>query len=141
MYKKNITDLLNMLSEGMSAEDMLFAHYASDIAVAITSKRISLGLNQTEFAEKIGKSQTLISKWENADCNFTLKTLIEIAQALDLTLNISFSDSKAATPQSDGRTHSHIIRFPGYTSASSAASSWEIQANNPDEPIEELKEN
>ena len=139
MYTKNITDLLDMLSEGMSAEDMLFAHYASDIAVAITTNRNSLGLTQKEFAEKIGKSQTLISKWENADCNFTLKTLIEIAQALDLTLNVSFTSSKMKKSK---QTSPHIIDFPcGYTGASSSAPSWNVQAISLDEDLEELKEN
>ena len=139
MYTKNITDLLDMLSEGMSAEDMLFAHYASDIAVAITTNRNSLGLTQKEFAEKIGKSQTLISKWENADCNFTLKTLIEIAQALDLTLNVSFTSSNAKKSE---LTNPRIIAFPGgYTGASSSVPSWNVQAISPDEDLEELKEN
>lgn len=92
----NINDLLSILSKDMSAEDMLFAHYVSDISVAITSKRVEMGLTQKELAERLGKTQAVVSKWENGEVNFTLKTLIEIAQKLGLELNISLKQPVVA---------------------------------------------
>lgn len=57
-----LSDLLSALSAGMSDEDLLYADIAADIAYAITSKRIDSGLTQKEFADRLGKSQALISK-------------------------------------------------------------------------------
>ena len=136
MSKQNneLYELLSALSEEMSAEELLYAHYTSDIAVAIASKRTTLGLSQAEFAQKIGKSQTTISKWENADCNFTLKTLIEIAQQLDLTLKISL-DPIMKTQRT---TQSNIILFPsGYKGGSSSDIVWE-GANSADNELIEM---
>ena len=97
---------------------------ASDLAVAITSKRIDLGLTQKEFAEKIGKTQTMISKWENADCNFTIKTLIEIAQKLDLTLGITLKEKEPQEARVKCSTNK-VIQFPGrYYGASSPEQIW-----------------
>lgn len=88
--QNNILDLLSALSDGFSPEDLRFADIASDLASQIIARRVALGLTQKELAEKLGKSQTTVSKWENADCNFQIKTLIEISQKLELPLTISF---------------------------------------------------
>lgn len=87
--KSNMLDLLTTLSDDLSAEELLLADIESDLAAQITAKRVELGMTQSEFAALLGKSQTTISKWENADCNFQIKTLVEIAQKLDLPLIIS----------------------------------------------------
>ena len=89
--KNGMLDLLTALSDDLSAEDLRFAAIASDLAVQLTAKRIELGLTQSEFADLLGKSQTTVSKWENADCDFRIKTLVEIAQKLDLPLTISLA--------------------------------------------------
>lgn len=95
--KNNIFELLSTLSDGFSAEDLRFADIASDLASQITARRIELGLTQKQFAEKLGKSQATVSKWENADCNFQLKTLIEISQKLELPLTVSFKELQPET--------------------------------------------
>lgn len=56
----------------------------------IIKSRINCDLSQQELADKIGTSQSVISKLENSDdYNPNLKTLIKVSQALDKTLNIS----------------------------------------------------
>ena len=127
--KNNMLELLTALSDDLSAEDLRLAAIASDLAVQLTAKRIGLGLTQSEFADLLGKSQTTVSKWENADCNFQIKTLVEIAQKLDLPLTISFkepepkretyviSPTPAATAASSGK----------YIGAMCPASSWSME--------------
>lgn len=90
--KRNVAELITALSEGLSAEEVQFANIASDLASQLIAKRVSLGLTQAEFAEKLGKSQTTVSKWEAGDCNFRIKTLIEISQKLDLPLTVAFKE-------------------------------------------------
>lgn len=93
--KNNMLDLLTALSDDMSAEELRLADIESDLAAQITAKRVELGMTQSEFADLLGKSQATISKWESADCNFQIKTLVEIAQKLDLPLTISFKEQKS----------------------------------------------
>lgn len=105
--KNNLMNLLSALSKNMSSEELVFASIASDIATAISSKRIEMGLTQAELADLLGKKQATISGWERADCNFQLKTLIEIAQKLNLTLQVSLENNHAKTaPQK-------VLQFPG----------------------------
>ena len=93
----DLLSALSALSANMSDEDLLYAGIAADIAHAITSKRIDSGLTQKEFADRLGKSQALVSKWENADCNFTLKSLVEIAQKLDMKLDVRLLPNSSAS--------------------------------------------
>lgn len=129
--KNNIFELLSTLSDGFSEEDLRFADIASDLASQITARRIELGLTQKQFAEKLGKSQATVSKWETADCNFQIKTLIEISQKLELPLTISFKN-----PQSKTETY-FISPSPAATAAtinkyfgtSSPSGNWFTSSN------------
>lgn len=56
------------------------------IAAEIGFKRIELELNQKEFAKKMGVSQSMVSKWESGDYNFTIKSLAEIATKLEIEM-------------------------------------------------------
>ena len=65
--QNDILTLLSSLSDEFSAEDLRFSDIASDLAAQIIERRVALGLTQKELAEKLGKSQAIVSKWENAD--------------------------------------------------------------------------
>lgn len=127
----NILELLSTLSDGLSEEEILFADIASDLATQITERRIELNLTQSQLAEMLGKKQTTISKWENADCNFQIKTLIEISQKLDLPLTVSFREPKpkietyviAPTPVATAASASK------YVGAACPESRWLTRAN------------
>jgi transcriptional regulator with XRE-family HTH domain len=63
------------------------------IALQIQALREKLGMTQTEFAKKIGKPQPVISRLENEeDRSVTINTLLEIAMALDIALQVRFCD-------------------------------------------------
>lgn len=112
--QNDILTLLSSLSDEFSAEDLRFSDIASDLAAQIIERRVALGLTQKELAEKLGKSQAIVSKWENADCNFQIKTLIEISQRLNLPLTISFR-----SPISETKTY-FVSPTPAATTASVA---------------------
>lgn len=46
-------------------------------------------MTQKEFAEHIKVSQGMISKWESGNYNFSIKTLAEVAEKLDMELYIN----------------------------------------------------
>ena len=45
-----------------------------------------IGKLQKELAEKMGVKQSLVSRWESGECNYTIDTLVEIANALKLSV-------------------------------------------------------
>lgn len=69
------------------------------ISMTICDKRKEMGMNQKQFANFMGVSQGMISKWENAEYNnFTLKRICEIYSKLGL--NFYTNDAKIIEPSS-----------------------------------------
>jgi DNA-binding XRE family transcriptional regulator len=58
--------------------------------ITLKAARVNAGLTQKELAEKIGKSETTIVKWENDQTG--KKISIENLEKLCKILNISFND-------------------------------------------------
>ena len=71
-------DFFEDLSEETKEEINLMAA----CAVLIHEKRLQLGMNQKQFGELLGASQTMVSKWESGDYNFTVQKVGEIFTAL-----------------------------------------------------------
>ena len=81
---QGMNDLLVGLSDSFCAEDMMLAGLEASICSEIISQRIKRNMTQKEFAEFMGVSQGLVSKWEKGECNFTLSSLVRIASKLGL---------------------------------------------------------
>lgn len=77
------------VSEGFSEAEVKTMVELAKISARIERRRIEMGLTQQEFAEYMGVTQGMISKWESREYNFTIKTLNEICQKLDLELSVS----------------------------------------------------
>lgn len=92
MPKYSIDDLFSLFEESLSASDILAAKVNSQISTCITKERLKLHMNQSEFAKHINASQSLISRWESGDYNFSIKKIAEIASSLNLDVNFSFCD-------------------------------------------------
>lgn len=61
------------------------------IAYQIQALREKTGLNQTDFAKKIGKTQSVVSRLEDTEYGrVTAQTLLDIACALDVALVVKF---------------------------------------------------
>lgn len=65
------------------------------IATKIIASRIELGMNQSAFAHYMNVSQTMVSKWENGDCNFSLSTICEICDKLSLNIDLQISKQES----------------------------------------------
>lgn len=83
-----IEDLLQLFEDTLSPSDVLISKLMAQISAAITKERLKLHMTQSEFAEYIGSSQSLVSRWEHGDYNFTIKKIAEIAVKLNLDVNI-----------------------------------------------------
>ena len=69
---------------------------ASNIADALTAK----GLAKKQFAQKVGRKPSEVTKWLSGTHNFTLDTLTDIEQVL----NIKLIKDKRKT-----QAHSHVL--------------------------------
>lgn len=51
-------------------------------------------MTQNEFAKYLGVSQGMVSKWEGGDYNFSIKTLAEIAERLNMELAVELDSRR-----------------------------------------------
>ena len=87
----------NWVSEGLSDAEVKTIVELAKISARIERCRIEMGMTQLEFAEYMGVSQGMVSKWESRDYNFTIRSLNEICQKLDLEFHVSLEKPCAKT--------------------------------------------
>ena len=87
----------NWISEGFSNSEVKSIIEIAKISARIEQKRNEMGMTQQEFAEYMGVSQGMVSKWESRNYNFTLKTLNDICQKLQISISICFEDNSTKT--------------------------------------------
>ena len=89
LFKGNV--LKNLFEEMKEIEKVQF-ETKFNLANALESLLKNKGISKSEFAAKMGKSPSEISKWMSGKHNFTIDTLMEIAHALkvDLTELLKF---------------------------------------------------
>ena len=66
-----------------------------EIAKAIIGARIKRGLTQKQLAEKLNTRQSVISRLENMNTTPSLSFLKRLAKALDISLQVNFTDKKS----------------------------------------------
>lgn len=115
-YCCDLNDLLELFNENISETDIVAAKVLSEISSAIVKQRLDLQMTQIEFARHIGVSQGMVSKWESADYNFSIKSLAEIATKLDLDLSVKLHKSKITheEPESYSSSWYKSIQTPVY---------------------------
>ena len=80
-----IDQLVNVLTANLSAADIKTAIVTSDISFRITKERVNRRMTQKEFAEYMGVTQAMVSKWESGDYNFTIGSIAKIFEKLKLS--------------------------------------------------------
>lgn len=84
-----LNELINAMSEEIDLSDIVAAEQLAKISSAIIKCRVDKKMSQKEFAEFIGVSQGMVSKWESEDYNFTVEGLAKICEKLNLDLDIT----------------------------------------------------
>lgn len=62
----------------------------ADLAKAVVGARIERNLTQQELSKLTGVAQSDISRLESCEGNPSLKTLVRIAEGMDMRLQVSF---------------------------------------------------
>ena len=82
-------------------------------AALILNKRYELGMNQTDFAKFLGVSQTMVSRWEDGEYNFTLEKVGEISSKLGLEMDLTILNSSTNSLPSNVTVY--YSKIPIYT--------------------------
>ncbi|MEE0172782.1 MAG: helix-turn-helix transcriptional regulator [Dorea formicigenerans] len=109
-----VDDLFALFADVLSPADVLSAKLMGQISSAITKERLDLNLTQKEFASYIDATQSLVSRWERGDYNFSINKIAEIASKLDLDVNITMShlEQSVSTSSDELETTGKIVQFP-----------------------------
>lgn len=87
MGQEFISKISEALGNRIEMEEMAKAKIAS----MILTKRYELKMSQTDFAEYMGVSQAMVSKWESGETNFSISAIAEICEKLSMTFDINIS--------------------------------------------------
>lgn len=101
MSKEILRDAFAFVSElfgdlPYTAEDR-FYDLLNKISIAVVEYRIAHDMSQSQLAEKLGVSQAMVSKYESGDYNFSLKTLIDLFDKLDIPLSFSLGSESVSS--------------------------------------------
>lgn len=99
----------NWISEGFSENEVKTMVELAKISARIERCRIEMGMNQQEFAKYMGVTQGMVSKWESREYNFTIKTLNEICQKINLKLYVSLEKKCAKSDYAIIRWDSEMV--------------------------------
>ena len=83
-HRATLSDLIDALTQNMTTVDIAQTALHIELSQKIRKARKKLGMSQKDLAEKMGVKQSLVSRWESSECNYTIDTLVEIADALGL---------------------------------------------------------
>ncbi|WP_035796208.1 helix-turn-helix domain-containing protein [Butyrivibrio sp. WCD3002] len=72
------------ITNGFSKAETKSIVELAQISARIERRRIELGMTQKQFADFMGVTQGMVSKWESRDYNFTIKSLNEICEKIGL---------------------------------------------------------
>ena len=96
--KATLADLVEALSQTMSVVEMAQTAIHVEISRTIREARKQLNLSQKELAERMGVKQSMVSRWESGECNYTIDTLVEIANALKLSVQCPLTFEEVSVP-------------------------------------------
>ncbi len=93
-YFLGLSDLLELFENDIAVSDINSSKILGSISASIVKKRVELNMTQKEFAVYVGVSQGMVSKWEGGDYNFSIKSLVEIAEKLDMELKVNLQANR-----------------------------------------------
>ncbi|MBR4636782.1 MAG: helix-turn-helix domain-containing protein [Clostridia bacterium] len=88
MKKSASNTFVNRLADSLSRSEVIEITLKNTVVHALISSRIERSMNQKQFAEFMGVSQAMVSKWESGDCNFTVDTIAKICEKLGMIANL-----------------------------------------------------
>ena len=98
--------------EGSKCDELYDIYYK--ISTEIFKYRIKHELSQKKLAQKLGVTQSMVSKLESGDYNYTLEQLWKVSKKLGFKFNIVFEeegeDFSVDSNEEDGQAD--VIKYP-----------------------------
>lgn len=109
----------------LSHEEKMEADLLADIAIQIHTRRIEMGMTQGEFAKFNNVTQTMVSKWESGDYNFTIQTLAKVFARIGLSFTFDVGEKKAA--YAAVRAASEVKQINQWQTQTTSSGTWNRQ--------------
>jgi len=90
--KKERLEKLFGLFDDLDETDIIASNLLSKISLKIAKYRLENRLTQKDFADFLDVSQSMVSKIESEDYNYTIKMLVRIFSKMKIKFDIVFSD-------------------------------------------------
>lgn len=103
------------ISEEVPESEVKATVELAKISAQIERGRLEKGMTQQDFAKYMGVSQGMISKWESREYNFTIKTLNEICEKINLELTIDLQKKCNDSDYSVVKWNSEKVKKKGWT--------------------------
>ena len=103
------------ISEEVPESEVKATVELAKFSAQIERSRLEKGMTQQEFAKYMGVSQGMISKWESREYNFTIKTLNEICEKINLELTIDLQKKCNDSDYSVVKWNSEKVKKKGWT--------------------------
>lgn len=102
---QDLKSFFSRLMDGMTNAELIASKIKINISSEIGKYQVKNHLSQKDFAKILGVSQPMVSKYEGGDYNFTIDSLAQIADKMNMNLNVTFTvrntievnDSKLST--------------------------------------------
>ena len=88
--KGTTKEMYSLLASYISKSDIYAASVIAKVSAFIINYRNRTGMTQKEFADYMGVSQGMVSKWESAEYNYSVESIAQIAEKLGYTFDVEF---------------------------------------------------
>lgn len=89
--KGNTKEMYGFMSSYISKSDIYAAAVIAKVSAFIINYRNKTGMTQKEFAEFMGITQGMVSKWESAEYNFSVESIAKIAEKLSYSFDVQLT--------------------------------------------------
>lgn len=93
----NAFSFVDSAVSGLTADERILYQAASlmcAVSTALVEYRRKNSLSQKELAEKLDVGQSMVSKYESGDYNWTIRSLVEVSSKLGMNLTLSLEEKE-----------------------------------------------
>lgn len=101
--KGTTNEMYSLLANYISKSDIYAASVIAKVSAFIINYRNRTRMTQKEFANFMGVSQSMISKWESAEYNYSVESIAQIAEKLGYTFDVEFK------PENEYLSNKHMM--------------------------------
>lgn len=92
--RKHTSSVINQLLDEITPVEKLQTNTKMTLAARLDDLITERGWSKSEFAEKVNKNPSEITKWLSGTQNFTIDTLAEISVVLDISVSELFAPKR-----------------------------------------------